>query len=45
MTKQKSAWQDKRADVLRENLKKRKQMQKARAEVVAEVVADTGKEE
>tara|TARA_Y100000034_G_scaffold84609_1_gene101476 strand:- start:7 stop:138 length:132 start_codon:yes stop_codon:yes gene_type:complete len=25
-----SAWRDKRADVLRENLKKRKQMQKAR---------------
>ena len=25
-----SAWRDKRADVLRENLKKRKQLQKAR---------------
>ncbi len=31
-TKQKSGWRDARADVLRENLKKRKQMQKARAE-------------
>ena len=36
-TKQKSAWRDERADVLRENLKKRKQMQKARAKAEAEV--------
>lgn len=43
-TKQKSGWRDERANVLRENLRKRKQMQKARAEVEAEAsTGDKGK--
>jgi len=31
--KNKAAWRDKRADVMRENLKKRKMMQRARSEM------------